>query len=131
MDHPGRAMRIAWGRTTDRMAVRLLIPSDRAATICPSPTDWIAPRKIWDWYAAPRRPSTEDAEPEEKEQDEDGEAPEEPDVDPDDGAHRAGAVDLAERHREPESEPEGKGAQNKTERGADARKKIWEPVDED
>ena len=70
------------------MAINLLIPRDRAAIICPSPIDWMAPGRSGTDMPPPetqhdcsddkRREIAETdpgeyAEPEEEEQDEDGE----------------------------------------------------------
>jgi len=60
------------------------------------------------------------AEPEEKEQDEDGKTPEEPDVDPDDRAHRTRPIYLAERHREPDKDSQAEGSQDKAEGSGNA-----------
>ena len=40
----------------ETIACKRLIPSERAAIICPWGIAWSAPRKICDWYAEERNP---------------------------------------------------------------------------
>ena len=49
LDQPGSARRTAWGRMMKAIARPSLMPMARAAFICPSGTERIAPRRIWDW----------------------------------------------------------------------------------